>query len=137
MIDQMLSHAVAAAVGAQPHVCWLNALRVVQGVPELAAARYVEGFIVLRELPIEPQEHAWIESGAWIIEPTLCLFDWWTPDAFKYFAGARFGRADLTGVTDFPFVVQLRGTAGSDGYQEARQEAWGACLKTKPRLKVL
>ncbi len=98
MIEATLSRAVSRRTGAAPHVCWLNCWRALtldfEKVPFLAGAVYVEGLISLREFPVW-QEHAWLELGGVIIEPTLCLFDWWTPDAHFYRATARASRLEL------------------------------------------
>lgn len=131
-MDIELSRRVAACIEAEPHVCWLNAYRAVRRLPatmpELSGAVYVEGFIVATWACVEPLEHAWIEArdaqGAdVIVEPTLCLFDWWTGADFKYFAGARWQRYSLGEPTAFPYVVQLHGPRVEAGYPHTGYEA--------------
>lgn len=105
-----LSRIVAASIRAEKNVCWLNCWRALtldfEKVPFLAGAVYVEGAIALREFVVW-QPHAWLELDGQIIEPTLCLFEWWTPDAHHYARARAVNRLELLAMgtpEDFPML---------------------------------
>lgn len=82
MIDVQESVRVRRLVRSKPKQCYLNAARVILGVPEYADADYVEGLAVLAKVMVI--EHGWVEKDGVIIDPTL------PHDDLHYFPGLRF-----------------------------------------------
>ena len=81
MIDLQESVRVRRVVRSKPKQCYLNAARVILGIPEYADADYVEGLAVSKVMVIE---HGWVEKDGVIIDPTL------PHDDLHYFPGLRF-----------------------------------------------
>jgi hypothetical protein len=88
-----LSKKVADAIKAQPKMCWKNTFFAIRELPELEGAMYVEGFIVRKSVPI-PLEHAWLEMGQSIIDPTRVLWER-LDDEVQYYPGFRCTREEL------------------------------------------
>jgi len=85
--DVAESARVARLIRAIPKQCWFNARKTVLKLADYAAASYIEGWVVIRNMPIE---HAWIVSGGKIIDPTL------PSDLGVYFPGLEFqGRSGI------------------------------------------
>jgi hypothetical protein len=82
MIDVQESVRVKRLVRSKPKQCYLNAARVILGIPEYANADYVEGLAVLAKVMVI--EHGWVEKDGVIIDPTL------PHDDLHYFPGLRF-----------------------------------------------
>ena len=82
MIDVQESVRVRRLVRSKPKQCYLNAARVILGLPEYADADYVEGLAVLAKVMVI--EHGWVEKDGVIIDPTL------PHDDLGYFPGLRF-----------------------------------------------
>ena len=82
MIDVQESVRVRRLVRSKPKQCYLNAARVILGLPEYADADYVEGLAVLAKVMVI--EHGWVEKDGVIIDPTL------PHDDLHYFPGLRF-----------------------------------------------
>jgi hypothetical protein len=81
MKDTVESKRVSKLIRAKEKHCYYNAFRVIQEVPEYAAADYVEGMAVFGGPPIE---HGWVEKDGVIVDPTLPLKE------VAYFPGLRF-----------------------------------------------
>jgi len=95
MIDEKESVRVKRLVRSKPKRCYLNAARVILGIPEYADADYVEGLAVLAKVMVI--EHGWVEKGGVIIDPTL------PHDALQYFPGFRFsGQRGLADAMKIP-----------------------------------
>ena len=82
MIDVQESVRVRRLVRSKPKQCYVNAARVILGVPEYKNADYVEGLAVLAKVMVI--EHGWVEKDGVIIDPTL------PHDGLQYFPGLRF-----------------------------------------------
>ena len=82
MIDVQESVRVRRLVRSKPKQCYLNAARVILGIPEYKNANYVEGLAVLAKVMVI--EHGWVEKDGVIIDPTF------PHDDLHYFPGLRF-----------------------------------------------
>lgn len=93
MMNLHLSQAVAYRIGALPNCCHRNAMLAYLSLPQCAQWRYVEGWAITHEWPIE---HGWLcAPNREIIDPTLALFDQHYIHT-RYFPGNAFTEADIT-----------------------------------------
>lgn len=78
---------VGRGIRAVPKRCWFNARRAVMQMADYADASYIEGWIVVPNMPFE---HGWIVMDGRIIDPTL------PNNPGVYFPGLEFqGRAGI------------------------------------------
>lgn len=68
VLDEESSQAIAKSISSKAKTPFDNAYRATLATSD---AVYVQGFVVLLGQPDPPQEHAWIEVGDRIIDPTL------------------------------------------------------------------
>lgn len=88
-----LSQSIATLIEALQNCCYRNAMLALLTLPQLATWRYVEGWVITSEWPIE---HGWLLSPTGeVVDPTLALFGQRYTLAC-YFGGLSFGLSDLT-----------------------------------------
>lgn len=127
-----LSRQMAAAIGAQPNQCAMNAWRTLIAFPNQfqAGGRLVEGwFVIETDQSVVLNEHVWCETAEGrIVDPSVLLLVPETTPVF-YFAGlARtWAEAEALEGAWFPHV-RFDGVHGADGlghpgYRAAREAA--------------
>lgn len=112
MLDLDKSKEIANRIDAKPKQCFYNAYKALDYLP--TEAKYIEGW-VLKDIAIE---HAWIELGGAIIDPTLYLTP---PDS--YYPGVRLSAAELLELIvkhrDLPIAYRLFETDKYPAYKAA------------------
>ncbi len=140
-----LSRKVAAAIGAQPNQCAVNAWRALIETPELfrKGGHLVEGWFVIEETArVVMVEHVWCSlANGLIVDPSvLLLVDASTP--VFYFAGLTRTYAETEALEGelFPHV-RFDGVHGADGLKHpgykaawvaARRKAYALAMARKP-----
>jgi hypothetical protein len=88
LVNRKKSQKLARRIGAQPNICWANALA---GMKYLWFARYVEGIaVIVKPGHVEYSPHGWLERFSEIIELTP---EWLGPDQTTLYFPIRTYRA--------------------------------------------
>ena len=90
-VDEVRSHQVAERISSQVHQLFANAQQALQ---QFEQGYYVQGFLVISGNPYNPHEHAWVELGEAIIDPSLPHLGQ-TVAGLHYFPAQGLSRAEL------------------------------------------
>lgn len=128
-VDRELSRRVEAAVRDKPHSPWRTACRALRSRSELEGAFYVEGWAVALNSKLVV-EHAWLELGGRIIDPTRWNYD------LAYFPVLRFDKRQmLEALADYPKLpITWRGSSclqDNPAYHQAWRNA-RALARSRP-----
>ncbi|MFB2737078.1 hypothetical protein [Umezakia ovalisporum] len=103
-LNETLSMEIAKSIKSKANQPFDNAYKAVLATEK---AKYVQGFLVIGEMPCQPIEHSWMELSAasvsetivTIIDPTLPHLHQ-TPEKLWYFAAQSFGIKQLKAIIE-------------------------------------
>jgi hypothetical protein len=95
-LDVAQSQEIAKQIKSKAKQPFDNAHKAVQAINDAA---YVQGFLVFKGPGAKPVEHAWLQSGEAIIDPTFALLNCAAADTF-YFPAQQISAAQLQALID-------------------------------------